>query len=161
MPLHGPPFGHAFVQEWYLDMYRDVDRNDFYEEGLRRWVEKRGRSGGGTHVVDIGSGTGLLLFFALRAGAERCTGIEMAPNLARMSEAIFAANVSSGELPAASNFGVIRSDSSCVVLPEEERFDCLVTEMMDGSGLGENMERAFSAGPPPYSHRGAGRSLTH
>ena len=48
MPLHGPPFGHAYLQEWYLDMYRDIDRNDFYEEGLRRWVQKHRKMNGGS-----------------------------------------------------------------------------------------------------------------
>mmetsp|Transcript_888 Transcript_888/g.2030 ORF Transcript_888/g.2030 Transcript_888/m.2030 type:complete len:979 (-) Transcript_888:57-2993(-) len=147
MPLHGPPFGHAYLQEWYLDMYRDVDRNDFYEEGLRRWVQKHrrqnGDSGKAGRVMDIGSGTGLLLFFALRAGAAESVGVEVAPNLKRMSEALFAANVRAGKLPNDVDFKIIHNDALCLALPEEERPHCLVTEMMDGSGFGENMVRVI------------------
>jgi len=147
MPLHGPPFGHAFLQEWYLDMYRDVDRNDFYEEGLRRWVQKHRKEIGDAEkagrVMDIGSGTGLLLFFALRAGAAECLGVEVAPNLKRMSEALHAANVRAGKLPDDSGFKIMHNDVLCLALPEEERPHCLVTEMMDGSGFGENMVRVI------------------
>jgi len=143
MPLHGPPFGHAFLQEWYLDMYRDVDRNDFYEEGLRRWVKKHRKEKGVSEtcgrVMDIGSGTGLLLFFALRAGAAQSVGVEVAPNLKRMSEALYQANMRAGNIPKDVDFKVIHNDALRLNLPEEERPDCLVTEMMDGSGLGENM----------------------
>eukprot|EP00928_Gymnodinium_smaydae_P005420 TRINITY_DN11848_c1_g7_i1.p1 TRINITY_DN11848_c1_g7~~TRINITY_DN11848_c1_g7_i1.p1 ORF type:complete len:984 (-),score=196.69 TRINITY_DN11848_c1_g7_i1:102-3008(-) len=144
MPSHGPPFGHAFIQEWYLDMYRDIDRNDFYEEGLRRWVQKhRKQNGKGGRVMDIGSGTGLLLFFALRAGADEAVGVEVAPNLKRMSEALYAANVRAGKLPMDRGFKVLHNDANCLQLPEEERPQCLVTEMMDGSGLGEGMVRVI------------------
>jgi len=147
MPLHGPPFGHAYLQEWYLDMYRDVDRNDFYEEGLRRWVQKHRKKtnadGPCGRVMDIGSGTGLLLFFALRGGAAQSVGVEVAPNLKRMSEAIFAANVRAGNLPDNDCFKVIHNDALRLELPEAERPQCLVTEMMDGSGLGENMIRVI------------------
>eukprot|EP00927_Polykrikos_kofoidii_P042716 TRINITY_DN36773_c0_g1_i1.p1 TRINITY_DN36773_c0_g1~~TRINITY_DN36773_c0_g1_i1.p1 ORF type:complete len:1023 (-),score=159.79 TRINITY_DN36773_c0_g1_i1:250-3318(-) len=155
MPLHGPPFGHAYLQEWYLDMYRDTVRNDFYEEGMRRWVQKQKVRRDGClvetsdgaaisdapcgRVMDIGSGTGLLLFFALRSGAREALGVEMAPNLARMSEALCGTNVGLGRLPKDSSYKVLRTDALRLALPAAERPECLVTEMMDGSGLGENM----------------------
>lgn len=62
-------FARDLLASSYGDMLQDVDRNEKYDaaivRAIDRHVEKHGTS---PHVLDIGTGTGLLAMMAARAG---------------------------------------------------------------------------------------------
>ncbi len=47
---------------------------------------QRAHNGEGPHVLDIGSGTGLLAMMAARGGARQVTSVEMVPAIAEVRE---------------------------------------------------------------------------
>ncbi|KAG7162057.1 arginine N-methyltransferase 7-like [Homarus americanus] len=54
----------------YADMLHDQERNDKYYEGLRRSIADLRKRGQEVHVLDIGTGTGLLSMMAVACGAD-------------------------------------------------------------------------------------------
>jgi ribosomal protein L11 methyltransferase PrmA len=73
------------VQPWHFAMMNDERRNARYEGAIRRAVP-------GKHVLDIGTGAGLLAMMAARAGAQSVTTCEMVPRVAERAKAVIAAN---------------------------------------------------------------------
>jgi protein arginine N-methyltransferase 1 len=59
-----------FPVEAHISMLADKKRTDSFRQAIFQKVKP------GDHVVDIGTGTGILAFFALQAGAERVYAIE-------------------------------------------------------------------------------------
>lgn len=148
-----PPFGYMMLSEWYFEMLRDSARHDLYEAALKVEVAAA-RGGGRCRVLDVGSGDGILSMMALRAGASSGAGVEYVTAIARASEEIIAANRrpgASGEaapLPdvAAAPLEIWCTDARGITSPpEDKKFDVLVSELMDASGLGENL-LALTAG---------------
>jgi type II protein arginine methyltransferase len=72
------------IPRWHFPMLNDVERNDAFAKALEQSVEP------GSHVLDIGSGTGLLAMMAVRAGAARVTTCEANPILAEVTREIVA-----------------------------------------------------------------------
>ncbi len=67
------------VPRWHFAMLNDYERNDAFAVALERKVRP------GSHVLDIGSGTGLLAMMAVQAGAGRVTTCEADPVLAEIA----------------------------------------------------------------------------
>lgn len=60
---------HASIPRWHLWMVLDEERNSAYDRAIRRAVEMQHMSGEqAVHVLDIGTGCGLLSMFAARSG---------------------------------------------------------------------------------------------
>ena len=63
---------------YFLPMLDDHDRNDAYSKAIvstiERFVLEQGRR---PRVLDLGCGTGMLSLFALRAGAEHVTCLDI------------------------------------------------------------------------------------
>jgi len=84
---------------------------------------------------------------SLRAGAASATGVEFVTQLARISETIIASNRPTAEMPNAplpdsktAPLDIWCTDARGVSPPPENlQFDVLVSELMDASGLGENL----------------------
>ncbi len=74
------------VQRWHFPMLQDVERNGFYRRAIAAGVFR------GAHVLDIGSGTGLLAMMAASAGAGHVTTCEKVKAVAECAAAIIAAN---------------------------------------------------------------------
>ncbi|NJK35335.1 MAG: tetratricopeptide repeat protein [Oscillatoriales cyanobacterium SM2_2_1] len=74
------------VPRWHFPMMNDEKRNHAYDQALRKAIRPD------SHVLDIGSGSGLLAMMAARAGAALTTTCEKVLPVARMAEKIIAAN---------------------------------------------------------------------
>lgn len=108
---------------WHFPMMADAARNTAYDQALRKAVK-------GRHVLDIGSGSGLLAMMAARAGAATVTTCEAVPAVAATARAIIEAN---GFASAISSHAK-RSDALVVGEDMAQRADLLVTEIFS-SGL--------------------------
>lgn len=110
--------------QYHASLLGDRDRVDRFREAIHEVVRP------GDVVVDLGTGTGLLAFFACQAGAARVFAIEQGPvvNLAR-------------ELALLNRFAdrveFVNELSYRVELPE--RADVLITETLWNFGMGEGM----------------------
>ncbi|CAE7331634.1 PRMT7 [Symbiodinium pilosum] len=135
-----PPFGYMALSDWYFEMLRDAARHDLYERALQVEISKvKEKSGGGCTVLDVGSGDGILSMMAIRSGATAAIGVEYVAQIARASEEVISANRTSNAL-GHSPLNIWCTDVRGVSeLPEQQRFDVLVSELMDASGLGENL----------------------
>lgn len=117
------------VPIWHFPMMNDAARNDAYDRAIRRAVTP------GMHVLDIGTGAGLLSMMAARAGAGRVTTCEMVPEIAAMARQILAAN------GLADRVDVIAKASTdmAVGVDMPDRADLLVSEVLSSELLAENV----------------------
>ncbi|HYE50076.1 MAG TPA: tetratricopeptide repeat protein [Azospirillaceae bacterium] len=76
----------SMVPAWHLPMLNDTVRNEAYREALEGAVTE------GCHVLEIGTGSGLVAMMAARLGAARVTTCEINPLLARVAAETVARN---------------------------------------------------------------------
>ena len=123
--------------EWYVSMLNDLPRNDAYARAVSAAVaEARSASGGSVHVLDIGSGEGLLSLLAAEAGADRVTAIETNPAIAAVSREVIAASGHDDKVE------VVTAHSRSIGMagvPPERRPNLLVSEIVDASLVGEGL----------------------
>eukprot|EP00928_Gymnodinium_smaydae_P087805 TRINITY_DN72001_c0_g1_i1.p1 TRINITY_DN72001_c0_g1~~TRINITY_DN72001_c0_g1_i1.p1 ORF type:complete len:380 (-),score=74.81 TRINITY_DN72001_c0_g1_i1:106-1245(-) len=127
-------------------MLRDQPRVDAY----RRAIESCGeawRASGGTTVVDVGSGTGLLAILAARAGASRVVAVE-ASRMAHFLPKIVAANVPAGVVE------VKECRAEELELEPDAKVDVIVSEWMGYFLLFENMLPSVLAVRDRYLKKG-------
>lgn len=117
------------VPQWHAPMMNDAVRNDAYEAALRRAV------GPDTHVLEIGTGAGLLALMAAAAGAKRVTTCEMAPAVAAAAADIVAANGLSDRVTVIAR----RSDALDAAADLGGRADVLVSEILSSELLSEGV----------------------
>jgi SAM-dependent methyltransferase len=121
--------GVRSVPRWHFAMLNDLERNDAFAVALERVLPK------GAHVLDIGSGTGLLAMMAAKAGAASVTTCELNPVLAELARQIIAQHGLSDVItvvPKWSNHLVVGVD-----LPR--RADLIVSEIVDCGLIGEGL----------------------
>ncbi len=134
-PGYGPAKGNLraqqarFVSPWHFEMLADQTRNQAYQRAIERAVRP------GMHVLDIGTGSGLLALMAARAGAARVTACELfAPAAAAAAQNIqrngFASRIQ--VLPRNSSTLRVRGD-----LPR--KVDLVVSEILDSKLIGEGV----------------------
>ena len=115
-------------------MLNDKSRNFAFVNGLEDYLSKN--RGNFASVLDLGSGTGLLGIAADLLGANKVTCCEFNSPLAELSKQIGESNETNIEVfPELSTALKIRSN--------EERYDCLVTEIFDCALLGEDAIRSI------------------
>jgi predicted RNA methylase len=114
---------------YHAGMLADERRMDAYRDAIHEAVRP------GDVVVDLGSGTGVLSFFACQAGAARVYAIERGPT-ARLGRELCRANGFDDRVT------FIEDYSTNVQLPE--RADALVTETLWDFGVGEGMVGAMA-----------------
>jgi len=117
----------TMIPLWHAAMLNDTRRNDAFDAAIRRAVKP------GSHVLDIGTGTGLLAMMAARAGAAHVTACESVPVLADMAKEIVALN------GLADRVTIVPKRSSDLVVGEDlpRPADILVTEVFDAGLLNE------------------------
>ena len=116
------------VQPWHFAMMSEKRRNDAFEAAIARAVP-------GKHVLDIGTGAGLLAMMAARAGAKSVTTCESVPIIAERAKAVIAANGYADRVRA-----VAKPSTDLVVgydLPQKA--DVLITETFSSGLLDEGV----------------------
>jgi tetratricopeptide (TPR) repeat protein len=123
----------ALVPPWHAAMLNDRARTEAFSRAIERAV------GPGMHVLDIGTGTGLLAMMAARAGAGRVTACESIKVLAENSEKIIRINNLNNKIN-------VFSKSSSALDPAEigGPADLLVAEILDAGLLSEGILRSFA-----------------
>ena len=112
---------------WHFAMMNDVARNQAYAVALTELAP-------GRHVLDIGTGAGLLAMMAARAGASRVTTCEMVPFVAEAAKTIIASNGYGDRVTLIAK----RSTDIDVAADMGEPADLLVTETFSSGLLAEH-----------------------
>ncbi len=110
----------------YLGMMRDRRRIEAHAEAVRRVVKP------GDVVLDLGAGTGVLSFMAVRAGAGRVYAVDPHP-IIEIAQEVAAAN------GLAERIAFIQADAQTVEPPEQ--VDCLIGDVRGALPiLGDNLD---------------------
>ena len=119
------------IPGWHFDMLEDTARNDAYQVAIESALKKKPNA----RVLDIGTGSGLLAMMAARAGAAEVVACEMHTELAGVAKEIVKANGYADKIK------VINKKSSDLVKGVDftEKFDLVVSEILDCGGLGEGV----------------------
>jgi type II protein arginine methyltransferase len=117
------------VPRWHFAMLNDRDRNDAFALALGQRIEP------GSHVLDIGAGTGLLAMMAVRAGAARVTTCEANPVIAEIARQVVEAHGLSDAIK------VVPKLSTDLVVGQDmpDRADLVVSEIVDCGLIGESL----------------------
>lgn len=117
------------VPQFHRTILTDQWRNDVYDAALRRIIRP------GDHVLDIGTGSGLLAMMAARAGAARVIACEMNPVTAALAETVIAANGYADRIQV-----VARHSKDLEVGRDLERpVDVIVSEIVSNTLVGQNV----------------------
>ncbi|KAL7059237.1 hypothetical protein AAHC03_013149 [Spirometra sp. Aus1] len=130
---------YAFEQEIarsaYADMLHDFDRNRKYHEAICHVIRgmKSTDPNRLIHVLDIGTGTGILAMMAARAGADTVTACEAFSPMAKCARRVIRANGLQHHVR------VIGKRSTDLVIGHdmEQRANVLVAELLDTELIGE------------------------
>jgi len=128
----------------FADMLHDSERNHLYYVGLEAAVKKKRREGQRVHVLDIGTGTGLLSMMAVRLGADKVTAIEEFAPMVSCAEKVMTANGCWDQIQ------LIKKRSTEVTVGRGKEFDMqeraniLITEVFDTELIGEGAISVFN-----------------
>lgn len=119
----------ALVPSWHIPMMNEAKRNEAYREAIRAMVRPS------DHVLDLGTGAGLLSLLAAEAGARRVTGCEMVEVVAREAQAIV------GRSAHADRIAIVAKKSTDLRLGPDmpEQADILVSEILANDFVGEGV----------------------
>lgn len=117
------------IPGWHFVMLADDARNAAFEEAITRAVTPD------AHVLDIGTGSGLLAMMAARAGARLVTACEADPHLAAAATEIVARNGFSARVKVVPK----RSTQLRVGVDLASLADVIVAEVLDVGLIGEGV----------------------
>jgi tetratricopeptide (TPR) repeat protein len=117
------------IPMWHVPMMNDSLRNDAYFAALQSAITPD------IHVLEIGTGSGLLAMMAAKLGARQVTTCEAVSEIAETARAIVTAN---GFSPPVT---VVSKMSTKMVIGEDmdDRADLLVSEILSSEFLGEGV----------------------
>lgn len=125
----------------FADMLHDTERNQKYEAALKVAIQKIHSMGKKAHVLDIGTGTGLLSMMAVRSGADNVTACEAFKPMSICAVDTIKMNGFEGKIK------VVPKRSTDLTVGEgmdlNERANILVTEVFDTELIGEGALSTF------------------
>ena len=134
----------------FADMLHDSERNKLYYEGLKAAIQRKREAGEKVHVLDIGTGTGLLAMMGAKLGADKVTAIEEFRPMYNCAKKVIGANGYGDKITIINK----RSTEVKVALNDasdkktnydmEERANILVTEVFDTELIGEAAIATFN-----------------
>uniref|UniRef100_A0A182RJK8 Protein arginine N-methyltransferase n=1 Tax=Anopheles funestus TaxID=62324 RepID=A0A182RJK8_ANOFN len=119
----------------FADMCHDWERNQKYDRALQLTISRLHAAGQQAHVLDIGTGSGLLSMMAVRAGADSVVACEAFRPMAECAEKIIEANGMQERIRL-----VKKRSTQLSVGPGQDmdrRANVLVTELFDTELIGE------------------------
>lgn len=119
----------TLVPSWHIPMMNEPKRNNAYREAIRALVKPS------DHVLDLGTGAGLLSLLSAEAGARHVTGCEMVEVVAREAQAIVARSAYSDTI----NVIAKKSTELQIGTDMPERADILVSEILANDFVGEGV----------------------
>ncbi|TRY61040.1 hypothetical protein TCAL_05739 [Tigriopus californicus] len=126
----------------FADMLHDTERNKLYYEALKIAIRLKREQGQPVHVLDIGTGTGLLSMMAARIGADSITAIEEFRPMANCAEKVIRDNGFADQIK------LVRKRSTYVTVGQgqdmAQKANILVTEVFDTELIGEGAIGTFN-----------------
>ena len=117
-----------WVPSWHFDMLNDEERNNAYRAAIENVASRA------SHVLEIGTGSGLLAMMAARAGASQVTTCEMVKPLATIARKIVEKNGYGNRIRVVSK----KSTQLEVGKDLDTLADVLIAEVFDNGLLGEH-----------------------
>merc|ERR1719187_2852560 len=128
-------YSQELARAAFADMLHDKERNQLYYSGLKAAIQQRRDAGLPVHVLDIGTGTGLLSMMAATVGADSITACEEFGPMADCAERVIAENGFGSKIK------LVRKRSTDLTVGPgkdlEQRANILVTEVFDTELIGE------------------------
>merc|ERR1719187_2970229 len=128
-------YSQELARAAFADMLHDKERNQLYYSGLKAAVGQRRAAGLPVHVLDIGTGTGLLSMMAATIGADSITACEEFGPMADCAAQVIAENGFADKIK------LVRKRSTDLTVGPgkdlEQRANILVTEVFDTELIGE------------------------
>ncbi|MSQ50900.1 MAG: tetratricopeptide repeat protein [Betaproteobacteria bacterium] len=119
----------ALVPLWHVPMMNDKLRNDAYFQALKAAIKPE------SHVLEIGTGSGLLSMMAAKLGAKSVTTCEAEPLIAAMAKRVIADNGLSHRINAIARVSNDLNIGAELAAPA----DILVSEVLSSELLGEHV----------------------
>ncbi|KAL1128975.1 hypothetical protein AAG570_013509 [Ranatra chinensis] len=133
-------FHQEIARSAFADMLHDSDRNQKYYAALRRAIKEKHDRGQDAHVLDIGTGTGLLSMMAAACGADSVVACECFQPMASIAKEVIAANGFDRQIQVVCK----RSTELVVGKDMQRRANILVTEVFDTELIGEGAIDTFN-----------------
>jgi len=128
-------YNQELARAAFADMLHDSERNQLYRAGLKAAIRAKKEAGEEVHVLDIGTGTGLLSMMAAAEGVDSITACEEFLPMAACAEKVIKQNGFEGKIK------LVRKRSTELQvgpgLDMERRANILVTEVFDTELIGE------------------------
>ncbi|KAK9503606.1 hypothetical protein O3M35_010131 [Rhynocoris fuscipes] len=133
-------YHQEIARSMYADMLHDEDRNEKYLIAIRKAIEEMHSRNKKAHVLDIGTGTGLLSMMAATCGADTIVACEGFPPMADIAKNLVQNNCLSDKIKIIAK----RSTQLRVGVDMEHRANILVTEVFDTELIGEGAIETFN-----------------
>jgi len=128
-------YSQELARAAFADMLHDKERNQLYYAGIKAAIKQKRDAGLPVHVLDIGTGTGLLSMMAATVGADSITACEEFRPMADCAEKVIADNGFADKIK------LVRKRSTDLTVGPgkdlEQRANILVTEVFDTELIGE------------------------